>query len=81
MEPITDREIMIRLDSNVSQLRDTIERFAEALEKLEDTKIKDHNERILKLEKWVSEWSGAYKVMAIIALALGIFNALKSFIR
>lgn len=81
MEPITDREIMIRLDSNVSQLRESIERFAKALENLEEIKIKDHEIRLNKIEKWVSEWSGAYKIIAILALILGIIATLKVFIK
>ncbi len=81
MEAITDREIMLKLDANVSQLKDSIERFADALEKLEETKIKDHNDRILKIEKWMSEWSGAYKIIALTALAIGIFNALKPYLK
>ena len=79
MEPTTDREIMIRLDSNVSQLRDSIERFAVALEKLEETKIKDHEMRLMKIEKWQSEWAGAYKILTIAALALSLFATLKAF--
>jgi hypothetical protein len=81
MEPITDREIMVKLDANVSQLKDSIERFANALEKLEETKIKDHEDRLMKMEKWVSEWSGAYKVIALTALAIGIFNAVKPYLK
>ena len=79
MEPTTDREIMIRLDSNVSQLRDSIERFAVALEKLEETKIKDHETRIMKIEKWQSEWAGAYKILTIAAISLSLFATLKAF--
>ena len=81
MEPITDREIMLKLDSNVSQLKDSIERFAAALEKLEETKIKDHDDRITKIEKWMSEWSGAYKIIAMAALLMGIFNLIKPYLK
>jgi len=81
MEPTTDREIMIRLDSNVAQLRDSIERFAIALEKLEETKIKDHEARIMKIEKWQSEWAGAYKILIIAALALSFLATVKAFVK
>lgn len=92
MEPITDREIMIKLDSNVSQLResinsnvsqlrDAIERFAKALENLEMIKIKDHEDRITKVERFVSEWSGAYKIIAVVGLVLGIIATIKVFIK
>lgn len=81
MEAITDREIMIRLDTNISQLKESIEKFARALENLEEIKIKDHEIRLNKIEKWVSEWSGAYKIIAVIGLILGIIATLKVFIR
>jgi len=81
MELITDREILVKLDANVSQLKDSIERFAEALEKLEETKIKDHDDRINKIEKWMNEWAGAYKVIAIVALVISVFNALKPYFK
>lgn len=74
MEPITDREIMIRLDGNVTHLSQAIERFANALEKLETIKIKDHELRIKKVERFVSEWAGAYKIIAIVGLVLGIVS-------
>lgn len=72
MEPITDREIMIRLDGNVTQLKDSIERFAKALEELETTKFKDHESRIAKLERFQHELGGVYKFIGIISLILGI---------
>ena len=79
MEPITDREIMIRLDGNVSSLKESIDRFAKSLEELEQTKVKDHELRLNTIEKWVSEWSGAYKIVAIVALILGLIATFKSF--
>lgn len=80
MEAITDREIMIQLDGNIKQLKDAIEKFAKSLENLEETKIKDLEARVLKLEKWKSEWSGAYKIIAIVALVGTIITAFKVFI-
>ncbi len=81
MEAITDREIMLKLDANVSQIKDSIERFAAALEKLEETKIKDHEDRLIRVEKWIAEWSGAYKIIALAALAIGIFNSIKPYLK
>jgi len=81
MEAITDREIIVRLDANVSQLKDAIIRFEAALLKLEETKVKDHDERLTKIEKWMSEWAGAYKIIALTALAIGIFNAIKPYLK
>lgn len=81
MEPTTDREILIQLDGNVQQLRDSIVRLGDTIEKLEETKIKDHEVRLNVLEKWYSEFSGAYKVAIIIALMLGIFSTIKQFFK
>jgi len=81
MEPITDREIIVRLDANVSQLKDAIIRFEAALIKLEETKVRDLDERTSKIEKWMAEWSGAYKIIALAALAIGIFNSIKPYLK
>jgi hypothetical protein len=80
MEPVTDREVLIRLDSNVQQLRDSIVRLGDTIEKLEETKIKDHEVRLTKMEKWHNEWAGAYKAGLIISLLLGIYSAVKNFL-
>jgi len=74
MEPTTDREIMIQLDGNIKSLREAIERFAESLEHLEQNRIRTIENRVTKLEKFVSEWSGAYKLIAIGALILSLIN-------
>lgn len=79
MEAITDREIMIQLDGNIKELKNAIEKFAKSLENLEETKIKELENRVTKVEKWVSEWSGAYKIIAIIALVGNIVLAIKVF--
>lgn len=79
MEAITDREVLIRLDSNVEQLKESIDRLGVTLQKLEETKIKDLDVRLAKIENWKSEFSGAYKVAVIIALALGIISTIKTF--
>lgn len=79
MEPVTDREVLIRLDSNVQQLSDSINRLGDTLEKLEETKIKDHEQRLTLMEKWRNEFSGAYKAGLIISLLLGIYSAVKNF--
>ncbi len=76
MEPITDREELITLNGEIKQLRQTIERYGEALLRLEDTKINDQEERITKIERWWSEWQGVYKLVSLLALALGIFSTL-----
>lgn len=74
MEAISDREIMIRLHDNVTTLKEAIERFAKTLENLETIKIKDHEQRLSKVERFVSEWAGAYKIIAIVGLVLGIVS-------
>lgn len=79
MEPTTDREIMIKMDGKVDRMCEAVERLADSVEKLETVKFQDHETRISKIEKWQSEWSGAYRVVAIAALILGAIATIKSF--
>lgn len=81
MEAVTDREIMIKLDANVASLRDSIDRFAKALETLEETKVKDLDSRLKIMERFVHEWAGVYKLIAIIGLILGVIVTIKVFIK
>lgn len=79
MEAITDREVMIQLDSNIKQLRDSIEKFAKSLENLEETRIKELEIRVDKLEKWKNEWSGGLKILLIISVILSLISTFKAF--
>lgn len=86
LELKTDGEKMIHLEGKIDRIDDKIdgfgeklERFIEALEKLEANRIQAMEGRLNKIEKWVSEWSGAYKLIAILGLILGIFASIKSF--
>lgn len=69
-----------KLDSKIDTVCESIDRVVKALETLELTRVTDHEARILKLEKFVSQWAGAYKVISVIALLLGIIATLKVFI-
>ncbi len=86
--PTTDREIMFSLsnkiditNSNIERLCFTINDVVKSLEKLETTRLKDHEERINKIETWYSEWNGVYKFGTILALGLSIVGAFVSFIK
>lgn len=81
MEPITDREIMIRMDGNFIQLSNSIDRVVKVLEHLEAVRFKDHEIRINKMEKRWDEQIGAYKVIALTGLILSVVLAVKIFIR
>lgn len=85
--PTTDREIMFSLShkidmasSNMERLCITIDGVVKSLEKLETTRLKDHEDRINKIELWRSEWGGVYKFGVIIALGLSIVGALISIV-
>lgn len=79
--PTTDREIMFSLsnkiditNSKMERLCDTIDNVVRSLEKLETTKLKDHENRLSKMElKW-SELGGMYKMIIVISLALSIVS-------
>lgn len=79
LEPSTDGEKIIQLDGKIDKLDskidtvcESIDRVVKALEQLEVGRVTDHETRISRIEKWQSEWSGAYKVMTIASLILGI---------
>lgn len=78
---VTDGEKIIQLDSKIDKIDskvdyvvESLERVIVAFEKLEDTKMTDHESRISRIEKWQSEWAGVYKFIAIIGLILGIIS-------
>jgi len=81
LEASTDGERIMQLDGKIDKLDtkidnvcDSIDRVVVALEKLETTRVTDHEIRISKLEKWQSEWAGAYRLIAICGLLLGLIS-------
>lgn len=72
MEPTTDREIMIQLDTNIKSLGGAIEKLAISLEKLEEGKIKTIEDRLDKVDKWINQWQGVHKFFLIISLLASI---------
>lgn len=72
MEATTERELIIQMDGKLTRACEAIERCAASIEKLEVQKINNHQVRISKIEKWMNEWAGAYKLVSIISLVLGI---------
>ena len=81
MTPTSDREWLIQVDGKVDRMCEAVERLAEAVEKLETIKFQNHEVRLSKIEKWQSEWSGAYRVVTILALVLASVATIKSFIK
>jgi hypothetical protein len=88
LEPVTDREVMIALsgkiditNKNIENLCVSINGIAKSLENLETIKVRDHETRVNELEKWRDEFSGAYKVFAIIATGLSIVSIFVSFVK
>jgi len=80
IEAVTEREILIKLDTTVTQLKEAVLGFTDALTKLEETKIKDLEREMAGILKWKAEFSGAYKIVALIGLVLGFFATIKSFL-
>ena len=76
MKPETERELIIQMDGKLTRACEAIERCAASIEKLEVQKINAHETRILVIEKWISEWRGAYKIMSILGLVLGIISTI-----
>jgi uncharacterized membrane protein YukC len=81
LEPKTDREIMIQLSGeiretnlNMQHFSKAVEGFASSLKELETTKVKDHEERIGRLEKIANEGLGIYKFIGFGLLILSIIS-------
>lgn len=88
IEATTDGEKMIQLDGKIDLLNNNMEnvfiqldRVLKALEKLETTKVTDHEQRITKIERWQSEFSGVYKVVIFIAALLSSIAIIYTYLK
>ena len=82
MEPQTDREFLIRLDSQLGNLAQSIDRFSKMLRELEEKKIATLDSRMESLETWRSQIAGGWKIMVVmwtIASAGGVIALIKYF--
>lgn len=61
-----------RLDGNIERLGEAVDRLTEELTKIDDRRLVPLEERVTKIERWQSEWSGSYKVLSILALFASI---------
>ncbi len=79
-EPKTDRELLLQLNGNVQNLAVAIEKFSEALEKIEVEKIQAQDKRIAALEKVWLQMNGAWKFILVvwsILTATGVIGLVK----
>lgn len=79
IESKTDREEIIKLDGKIDILDgkvdyvvQSLERVIVAFEKLETTKLSDHEARLMAVEKWISEWKGVHRGLTILSLLIGL---------
>jgi len=82
-EPQTDREFLIKLDGQLENLAQSIDRFSRTLKELEEKKITALDVRLESLENWRFQVIGGWKLMAIlwtIASAMGIVAGIKYFV-
>lgn len=94
--PQNDRELILRVDGEVrlikqevqsmnANLVDAVNGMKEVLKSLEDGKLNDHHNRILKLETWKTEKDGKDKfikaVITIIGLVVAAITFVLTFIR
>lgn len=77
LEPTTDREIMIEMKGDMKEMSASINRLAQAIERLETNKISAIETRLSKLEKFMNEWGGVLKIISIGALLLSAYAAIK----
>lgn len=83
MEPETDREEIILLNVEMKQLRESLDRFGNALLNLENNKFEALSQRVDSLEMNEAERDGAYKFMKLIGIVLAIcvsILTIKSFV-
>ena len=75
-KPRTDRELLLKLDSQIQKLSEAIERFGDTLKYIEDKKIAVLEERVDRLVQWRSEWNGSWKlwilISGFISVAVGV---------
>lgn len=71
IQTLTEREIMISLNGEVKQLRETIERFGDSLIRLENTRIAATENRIAKLEAIETERGGVWKFFKVVVAIMG----------
>ena len=75
-KPRTDRELLLKLDSQIQKLSEAIERFGETLKYIEDKKIAVLEERVDRLVQWRSEWNGSWKLWTLLSGALSLTVAI-----
>ena len=81
-EPQTDREFLIKLDGQLENLAQSIDRFSKTLQELEEKKLAALDARLESLENWRFQVIGGWKLMAVIwtiASGIGIIAGIKYF--
>jgi hypothetical protein len=80
-EPQTDRELLLQLNGDIKGLTASVERLNDILIDMRETEIKELHKKVYDLEKWKSELSGGWKLVAIIWAVItgGIVALVKTF--
>ena len=60
-----------RLDTKIDNVCESLDRVVSALERLETTRLSDHEKRIAELERKENERSGAYKFIMFAITIIG----------
>lgn len=77
MEPVTEREIIIKMDGKIDAFDEKLERLVAVIERIENVKFEGHEQRIKKLEAFQNKWIGACLVFSGLALFISIIIGLK----
>jgi hypothetical protein len=80
-EPKTDRELLLKLDSQIEKLSESIDRFGETLKNIEEKKIAGLEKRITELEKWQQMANGGWKTFTIVSAIIAAVALVKSFFK
>lgn len=76
MEPKTDREILIQMNSKVDNFAESLERIANSLERLETVKFEAHDKRIARLEKFQNQLFGGLAFLASFDIIMNLVKML-----
>lgn len=67
---LTDRELIIKLESRIERLSDSIDRLGEGLRDMEEKKLHSIETDVAELKNWKAQINGGWK------LAIGVWVAI-----
>lgn len=82
--PRTDRELLLKLNTEIGNLSRAIDGLGNKLVDIEEKRIGGLDKRVLALENWKQQITGAWRLVLVIwsvVTALGLIGLVKSYIK